>query len=108
MILASQMRNCIFTGEEAVELKNIKLAEDAPEPIEGGLVRAERGRVLQEEAEVDEFRSKPSEDRLQRLLVVGDIFVLLALVVVQLADLAELKTIVALLLLHQLYSDYIW
>lgn len=90
-----------------MELENIKLAEEAPEAVGGGLFGAERGRVFEDGAEIGELRSKPREDRLQRLLVVGEEVVPPALVVVQLADLAELETSIALclLLLHPLQSD---
>lgn len=81
----------ITTGVGAADLVDVEPAEDAPDPAEGGVLAAEERRVLEEEAEVREPLLEPGEEGGEGPGVGGGVLVAAALVVVPIADLAELE-----------------
>lgn len=87
-------------GQGATELVDVEVAEDAPEAVARGELGPERARVLEEETNVRELGVEPREEVREGALVAREVLVALALVVVQIAHLAEL--VVALLLLRLL------
>lgn len=84
-------------SEGATELVDVEVAEDAPEAVARGELGAERARVPEEETNVRELGAEQREEGREGALVAREVLVALALVVVQIAHLAEL--IFALLLL---------
>lgn len=72
-------------------LIDVHVAEDAPQAVAGGVFRAEEGRVFEKEADIGELGLEFGEEDGQRLLVAGEVLVTLALVVIQLANLAVLE-----------------
>jgi hypothetical protein len=87
-------------SEEATELVDVEVAEDAPKAVARGELGAERARVPEEETNVRELGLEPREEGWERVLVAREVLVALALIVVQIAHLAEF--VVSLLLLRLL------
>ena len=96
----------VLPSEGAIELVDVGVTEDAPEAVARGELGVERARVLEIKADVGEFGLEPREEGGERSLVAREVLVSLALIVVQIAHLAELVLalllLVLLLLLHSI------
>ena len=86
-------------GKRATDLIDVGVAEYAPEAISRGVFGAEKARVSEEELEIREFGLEAREEGGERFGVVREVLVATALIVTEPAYLAELESIVALLIL---------
>lgn len=86
------MRDGIATSKGAVGFENIKVAEDAPEAVEGGVFMTNRHRIFEVKSDVVlQLGLETREERGKSFLVVGKINMAPALIVIQFAYLAELE-----------------
>lgn len=80
-------------GEGATKLIDIGLAEDAPKAIARGMFGAERARVSEKESDIGNLVVvEPREESREGLGVAGKVLMAVALIVTQLAHLAELES----------------
>lgn len=84
-------------SEGATKLVDVAVAKNAPEAVARGEVGGERAGILEEKTDISKLGLEPREEGREGGLVTGEVLVALALVVVQIAHLAEL--VLALLLL---------
>lgn len=64
------MIDCIPAGKRTIELLDVDIAEDAPEPVSRNVLGAEQARVVEEEPDVAQFGAEPIEVPGKRSLVV--------------------------------------
>lgn len=97
------MINCIATSKGTTDLVDVRITDDAPEPVPRSVFRPEGVRVIEEESDVGEFGVESGEEGGEGFGVVWKVFVTLTLVMVEITNLAELVFVVLLLfLLHLL------
>lgn len=78
-------------GEGAADLVDVAVAEDAPEAVEGGVLRAERGRITEEEAKIRQLAVETCEEGGKGTGMGREVLVAAPLVVVSLTHLAVLE-----------------
>lgn len=83
----------------ATKLVDVGIAKNTPQAVARGEVETEKGRVLEEEANVGELGLKPGKEGREGTFVAWEVLVALALVVVQVAHLTELVLALRVLLL---------
>lgn len=87
-------------NERATKLIDVPLAEDAPKAITRGMFGAEKARVFEEEADIGKlFVVEARKESREGLGMAGKVLMAVALIVIQLAHLAELEFRPSLLLL---------
>uniref|UniRef100_A0A7C9AD65 Uncharacterized protein n=1 Tax=Opuntia streptacantha TaxID=393608 RepID=A0A7C9AD65_OPUST len=91
VIPTRQMLNYITTGERASELINLRIAENAPNPLMRITRRKNKARVFERGFDIGELLAEAGEERGERISVAREEIVAATLIMIDSADLAEFE-----------------